>query len=348
MRTISNGEASRQRTLWPGLIASLAAVILIVAGCGGDDDGSASSGAAAEDNVKLSFSHSNTTAHPHHKAAELIADRVKDQGIEIELFPNSQLGADDERFAALQAGDIDIDLQGSSALSATFGPIGILDTAYLFDGPDDLFAFFDSDESQQLRQEFEEATGTKILGVWFFGMRHFTANKPIRKPEDLKGLRMRFPDSPRFLANARALGADATAVAFEEVFLSLQQGVIDGQENPVPTIEEMKFVEVQDYVSLSGHQTGSQLALINREKWEALSQDQQEALQSAFDAAREEDRKWIEELDQKLLDEWRDSGEIEIVDDVDTDAFRQRAVEYFSENLEGEELELFKTIRGLD
>src|SRR5690606_3028093 len=119
---------------------------------------------------------------------------------------------------SVMSGDIDMDVQGSAALGSAYEPIGVFDAAYAFDDADHMFSFFDSEASDDMKQGFEEATGAKILDVWYFGDRHFTANQPIRTPEDLSGLRMRFPDSPIYLANAEAMGANPTAVAFEEVY----------------------------------------------------------------------------------------------------------------------------------
>ena len=264
----------------------------------------------------------------------------------IEVFPNSQLGADADRFTSVMSGDIDLDLQGSSALSATYEPIGILDSACVVDGADHLFEFFESAESEQLQADFLEQTGARILGPFFFGMRHFTANQPIRTPEDLQGLRMRFPDSPTYLRNAEAMGAQATAVAFEEVFLSLQQGVIDGQENPIPTIASLNLPEVQSHVSLTGHQTGSQLIIVSERVWQELTPEQQEALQTAVDETRDENRARIEEDEQTFLDEWKANGEMEVVEDVGREAFRSRVLQFVDENLQGQERELYEAIRA--
>ena len=338
-------------------IAALSVAALLLAACGGSEPdaadpsegGDGSEGPAAGGSTELSFAHSYATDHPHHRCGvQAIADKVNEQdtGVTIEVFPNSQLGADADRFTSVMSGDIDIDLQGSSALSATYEPIGILDSAYVIDGADHLFEFFESPESEQLQEDFLEQTGARILGPFFFGMRHFTANQPIRTPDDLAGQRMRFPDSPTYLRNAEALGADATAVAFEEVFLSLQQGVIDGQENPIPTIASLNLPEVQSHVSLTGHQTGSQLIIVSETVWERLTPEQQEALQTAVDDTRDENRTCIEEDEQKFLDEWKSGGGMEVVEDVDREAFRTKVLQFFDENLEGEERELYDAIRA--
>jgi tripartite ATP-independent transporter DctP family solute receptor len=322
-------------------LVALSTATLLLAGCSGDN------GSTTE--VELSFAHSYATDHPHHRCgAQLVADRINelDLGMTIDIFPNSQLGADTDRFNSVSSGDIDLDIQGSSALGASYPPIGVLDTAYAFDGPDHLFEFFASEAATQLKEDFQEATSARVLSAWYFGMRHFTANRPIRTPDDLSGLRMRFPDSPTYLANAEALGASATAVAFEEVFLSLQQGVIDGQENPIPTIDSLNLPEVQSHVSLSGHQAGSQLIVVSEDTWNDLTTEQQEALADVVAEVQVEDRACIEQAEQELVDQWKETGEITVVEDVDRASFAQRAEAYFTSTLTGESLALYQAIRA--
>ena len=183
------------------------------------------------------------------------------------------------------------------------------------------------------------------LGAWSAGMRQFTANEPIREPGDLEGLRMRFPNSPQFLMNAEALGADATEVAYEELFLALQQGTVDGQENPIVNIAAISLDEVQDYISLSSHQANSNLVIIG-EDWSELSEEQQDALQAAVDAAVEQVPECVDEDEQKTLAEWEESGALEVVDDVDVEAFRTQVDSYLRENFNEEQLAVYEAIRG--
>ena len=324
-------------------LLALTTAAVLATGCAamnsGDDGG----------DVKLSFANSYTDNHPHTRCGiKAVADSVngQDLGVTVETFANSQLGNDDTRFTSVRSGDLDMDVQGSSALAGAYEPIGVLDMAYVFDGPDHLFAFFDGQEGTKLKDEFGKATGTRVLGVWYFGMRHFSANKAIRKPDDLKGLRMRFPDSKIYLENAKAVGATPTAVAFEELYLSLQRKTIDGQENPIPTVAEKSLDEVQTHVSMTGHQTGSQLIVINEESWKKLSSEQQQALQKAVKDTRAANRKCIEQDEAKIVAEWKSKGEPTIVDDVDMKAFSDKARKYFDESLEGEQAELYKAIRS--
>ena len=127
--------------------------------------------------------------------------------------------------------------------------MSVVDAAYAFDGGEHLARFFGGDASAELKESFAAASGVNVLGAWSAGARHFTANEPVRSPEDLDGLRMRFPNSPQHLMNAKALGANATEVAYEELYLALQQGIVDGQENPIVNIDARNLGEVQDYIS---------------------------------------------------------------------------------------------------
>ncbi|WP_017586059.1 DctP family TRAP transporter solute-binding subunit [Nocardiopsis ganjiahuensis] len=315
-----------------------AALLLTACGSGGDDSGGPT----------LTFSTSYTDDHPHTRCGiDLVAERVaeSDAGFGIDTFPGSQLGDNTETFASVMSGDIDMDVQGSAALGSAYEPIGVFDAAYAFDDADHMFSFFDSEASDDMKQGFEEATGAKILDVWYFGDRHFTANQPIRTPDDLSGLRMRFPDSPIYLANAEAMGANPTAVAFEEVYMALQQGTVDGQENPIATIDADNFDEVQSHLSLSGHQIGSQMIVVSGQTWEQLTEEQQQVLQEAVTEVREENRACIEEAETEILAEWESSGAVEVVDDVDVDAFRDQVHEYFLSHLDGADLELYEAFR---
>lgn len=319
--------------------ALLPAAALVLTACGAGDD---------TDGPVLTFSNSYTEDHPHTRCGiDLVAEHVADAdaGFRVDTFPGSQLGDNTETFASVMSGDIDMDVQGSAALGSAHQPIGVFDAAYAFDDADHMFSFFDSEAAEATKEGFEEATGAKILDVWYFGDRHFTANQPIRTPADLSGLRMRFPDSPIYLANAAAMGASPTTVAFEEVYMALQQGTVDGQENPIATVAADNYSEVQSHVSLTGHQIGSQMIVVSGQTWERLSEGQQEVLQEAVSQVREENRACIEEAEAEVIAEWEASGAMEVVDDVDVEAFRSQVHEHFLSTLEGEELELYEAFR---
>ena len=332
-----------KRTAWIALAAAPAMVLAACSSASPADNGN-DEGATSE----LTLAHSYTEDQPQHRCgAQVIADEVEqaDVGLTIEIFGSSQLGGDADRIASVASGDIDIDIQGASALGAVYEPISVLDAAYAFDDAAHLAAFMDSDASDIVVDGLVEASGVHTLGAWSAGARHFTANTPIRTPDDLEGLRMRFPGSPQYLMNAKAMGATATEVAYEELYLALQQGTVDGQENPITNIKSQNLSEVQDYLSLSSHQLNTNLVIMSS-KWEELSGEQQDALTSAVEKAVTEVTTCVAEDEEATFEEWRSAGELEIIDDVDVDAFQDKAVAYLNDNLEGDSLEVFEAIRS--
>lgn len=305
---------------------------------------------AVRGSEQLTFANSYNLNHHHNACGTALVQQqlvASDSELQLTVFPSSQLGGDAERVASLLDGDIDIDLQGSSALASVYEPIGVMDMAYVFDNPDHLFEWFDSEASQQVKDDFEEATGAKILGVWYLGDRTFSANAPVRTPEDLQGLRLRYPETPAHLASAAAVGAEPVAVAFEEVYLSLQQGLVDGQENPISLTAENSLDEVVDYVSLSRHAVGSQLIIVAGDTWERLSEQEQADLQAAISDVRAQNRQCADEDEQETMTRWKEQGTPEIIEDVDREAFMEKAHAYWEETLSPEELEVYNSIRSV-
>lgn len=321
--------------------AAVLVLPLALAACGGDDSGSADGG------TELTLAHSYTEDQPQHTCgAEVIKQGVEDAGVglTVEIFPASQLGGDADRIASVQSGDIDIDIQGASALAAVYEPVGVIDAAYAFEDAAALDTYFTGGGADKLKEDFKAASDVSILGAWSAGARQFTANEPIRTPADLDGLRMRFPGSPQFLLNAEALGARATEVAYEELYLALQQGVVDGQENPIVNIDATNLVEVQDYVSMSSHQQNSNLIVAGPD-YDGLTDEQKTALDEAVADAVSQMPGCVEEAEAEIVAGWESEGAVEIVDDVDIAAFEEQADAWFRDNLEGDSLAVYESIR---
>ncbi|WP_156761499.1 TRAP transporter substrate-binding protein DctP [Microbacterium karelineae] len=335
-------NARTKRAAWVALVAAPA---LALAGCSGADDGAATGEGG---DVELTFATSYNEDQPQHTCGvDGIKEDVEaaDVGLAVEVFPSSQLGGDADRIAAVASGDIDIDLQGASALGAVYEPISVLDAAYAFDGPEHLQAFMTSEEGQQVAADFADASGVSVIGAWSAGARQFTANAPITGPADLAGMRMRFPGSPQFLLNAQALGAAATEVAYEELYLALQQGTVDGQENPITNIDALNLQEVQSHLSLSAHALNTNLIIVG-EVWNELDAEQQEVLQGAVDDAITQVTACVADAEAEKIQEWKDGDEWTVVEDVDIDAFQEQAVAWFEGNLEGDSLAVFEAIRA--
>jgi tripartite ATP-independent transporter DctP family solute receptor len=355
----------------PRFVALTLAVLLVLSACAGQEgtdttgagtsattaagattttagDETTTSASPEQQEVELVFAHSYQEGQPQVVCgAEVIkeAAEASNVGLTLEVFGASALGGDADRIQSVVAGDIDLDIQGASALAAVYEPMSVADGAFVFDDSEHLYRFFTSDASDPLKDGFYEATGVRILGAWNTGARQFTANVPIREPEDLQGLRMRFPPSPSFLLNAEAMGAEAVEVAFEELYLALQQGTVDGQENPIVNIDAINLDEVQDYISLSSHQLSSNLVIVGP-IWDDLSAEQQQALADGVEEAMVREPECAAAAEEDFLAEWRESGALEIIDDVNRDAFRERVEPFLRDAYNAEQIEVLTAIRS--
>jgi TRAP-type transport system periplasmic protein len=257
------------------------------------------------------------------------AVRTADVGIEITVYSGAQLGSEAELLEQLATGQLEMAIAGPSFLATWHPPIGAFDAAYAFEDVDHLMEVVDGRIGQELWDALRERHGMRVLDTWFYGERHITSRRPVRRPEDLQGFRLRVPDARVWLATGEALGASPTPIAFTEVYMALQQGIADGQENPIPTIQAMGFHEVQTHLNLTRHIQSSTQTLIAERIWQRLSGGQQDALTAAARAARQRVRECIEEGDERLVAQWRQNGALQIVEDVDIDAFRARARQRF-------------------
>lgn len=328
--------------------AMIATAGMLVA-CSSGDNGSGSDTGESTGDVTISFASSQSEATPNfYCGMELFKERIEAQdiGIKVDLFPSSQLGPDAERVGLLQSGDVDMDLQ-EAGMASVYPHIGILGAAYVFDDVDHAFKWIDNN-SEDFRNGFNEASGLTIIDGRYYGTRTFTSNKPIYGPDDLKSQQIRFPDTPQYLANASALGANAVAVAYEEVYVALQQGIADGQENPVVGTKTMSLDEVQDYVALNDHQISIHWVTISDKTLEKMSDEQRDAVFETVKSIRSENRECVDAQTEEVLDEWRSSGQMTVIerDEVDRDAFIKSAEDYFANYYKGEDLEFYQSIRA--
>lgn len=319
---------------------------VLVASCGSSEGNGEAE--ANGDEVTISFASSQTEDTPNYYCGmELFKERIEDQdlGITVELFPNSQLGPDVERVASLQAGDVDMDLQ-EAGLASVYSDVGILGAAYIFDDVDHAFDWIDN-SSEDFRSGFNEETGLTIIDGWFYGNRTFSSNEPIRSPEDLSGQTIRFPDTPQYLANAEALGANPVAVAYEEIYVALQQGTADGQENPVVGTKTASYDEVQDYIALNNHQVSIHWVTMSDETLESMNDEQRDAVFETVGEIRSENRECVDSETEEILQEWRDNGPLTVIeeDEVDRQAFIESSEEYFADYYTGEDLEFYQSVR---
>jgi tripartite ATP-independent transporter DctP family solute receptor len=190
---------------------------------------------------------------------------------EITVYPASQLGKETDINQGLTLGTVDIIISGSSFAARAYPPIGVTYYPFTFRGPDHLLAYTKSDVYAEMVKGYQEKSGHQIVAVSYYGTRHTTSNKPIKSCADMKGLKIRVPDVPAYLAMPRACGANTAPIAFAEVYLALQNGTVEAQENPLTTIEAKKFYEVQKNIILTGHIVDHLNTVVAKQLWDKLS-----------------------------------------------------------------------------
>jgi tripartite ATP-independent transporter DctP family solute receptor len=179
---------------------------------------------------------------------------------------------------------------------------------FIFRDFDHWSKFRDGPIFKELAKGYEDKTGHHIVGYTYYGQRHLTANKMVTKPEDMKGMKLRVPDAPLFVMFPRAVGANPTPIAFAEVYLALQNGTVDAQENPLPTIEAKKFYEVQKYIILTGHITESLVTIVAGDTWKKLSDSDKQVFSDVLWEASTRATREIADQESKLAADFEKRG----------------------------------------
>jgi TRAP-type transport system periplasmic protein len=252
-------------------------------------------------------------------------------GLQLKVFGGAQLGSESELLEQLVAGELDLSIAGPSFLAMWHPPLGVFDAAYAFDSLEHMLEVADGPLMQPQWETLRQRFGIRVLATWAYGTRHLTSNRPIRHPDQLRGFRLRLPSTRVWQATGSALGASPMPMAFSEVYMALQQGICDGQENPLPVIQAMGFHEVQRYVSLTGHVQSSIQVLVSERSWQRLSVEEQDCLQQAVRRQGREVLAGTVAEEHTLLESWRGEGGMEIIDRLDLSAFRARARQFFED-----------------
>ena len=269
------------------------------------------SAAAAQAQTALKWAHVYETSEPFHTESVWAAEEINkrtDGRYKIDVFPASQLGKESDINQGLKLGTVDIIISGSSFASREYPPIGVTYFPYIFRDPSHLISYTKSDVFKRLAQGYEEASGNHITAVTYYGTRHTTANKPITKCADMQGLKIRVPDVPAYLAMPRACGANTTPIAFAEVYLALQNGTVEAQENPLTTIEAKKFFEVQKNIILSGHIVDHLNTVVSKSLWAKLSDEDKKIFSEVMAEAAERGTKIIEQREKELVAKFKEMG----------------------------------------
>jgi C4-dicarboxylate-binding protein DctP len=273
-------------------------------------------GAAAQQPIVIKFSHVVAVNTPKGKGAErfkqLAEERTKGR-VKVEVYPNSSLFKDGEEMEALQLGSV----QMLAPSVSKFGPLGVrefevFDLPYMFDGYADLHKVAEGKVGRDLFKKLE-SKGIIGLAYWDNGFKDFSANKPLRTPDDMKGLKMRIQSSKVLGDQMKALGSLPQVMAFSEVYQAMQTGVVDGSENPPSNFYTQKMHEVQKYLTLTDHGVIEYAVIVNKKFWEGLPADVRTALEGAMKDATAYANEIAKKENDDALAAVKASGRTEII-----------------------------------
>ena len=274
--------------------------------------------------VVLKVGHIFPATHVAHRSLVAMAEYVDQKtngGLKLEIFPGGQLGQGAGLSENVMLGTVDMATAGPGLLSGIEPSFAIWGAEFMFKGEEALFKVVNSPVGQEIYERLRKH-GLSVIGTGYLGARHLTTSKvPAKTPADLKGLKIRTPNIPYRLEAFKAMGASPTPMAFQELYLALQQGVVDGQENPLQQITSMKFQEVQKYLILTGHAQNPEMLIINENKYTGLHKLYQEVLLEGGKVFGDTCRRLFKEEESQLLEQVKKAGMIVIEPDID--AFRE-------------------------
>jgi TRAP-type transport system periplasmic protein len=259
----------------------------------------------------LRWAQQNSMDHPQGMGAKKFADLVEQKSggkIKVRVFPGGQLGGDLQNVSALQGGTLDLMVLNAGLLVGIVKDFAVLDLPFLFNTAEEADAVVDGPVGQKLFDKLPEK-GLVGLGYFELGFRNVTNSKrPITKAEDFQGIKLRVLQSPLFIDLFNTLGANTVAMPFPEVYTALEQGVIDGQENPVTVIFDTKFQEVQKYLSLTRHIYNAQSVIMGKKTWDKFSDEEKKIIQSSLDEAETYQRQVSRQKSTQVLEDLKKAG----------------------------------------
>lgn len=278
----------------------------------------------------LRFGHANTTAEIAGELFQEFSDRVNKAtggAVTIRVFPAEQLGKEIDLIKQVKEGALDISAPSMAAASALVPALEMASAPFLWRDWNEAEAIIRSTAFDPVFDELRDKHSIVPLSrIWYWGWRNMTTlDRDVRKPEDLQGLKIRVPESPIWVEMIKAFGASPTPVPFGEVYTALQQRTVDGQENPIPTIYARKFYEVQGVVAMTRHMLQNNMILINRDSLSRLKPEHREIVFAEAARASAMNTYLQQKRESSMLEEIRKSGRSKIIEDIDRNAFAERA-----------------------
>lgn len=288
---------------------------------------------AKDDDVyTIIFAHHQNTDSPIGAGIERLTKTLNEKSsgrLKVQSYPAEQLGNESSVFEQMTQGTVQMSTFGYGIIGSMSPSALAMEMGYMFEDYDHLQDFLDSEVFKEISNDAIEACGVNILGSYYNGARHLTTSKTaVTDPESMKGLKIRVPNSEMILATIQAMNANATVMAFSETYMGLQNGTVDGQENPIPSIVSMKFQEVQGYLCKTGHMIQAATICINDDFLNSMPKDLRELIINETLAE-------LQVVSQDVLKKEVDQEKILIdagmqIIDVDRKAFKERMTDVIS------------------
>jgi tripartite ATP-independent transporter DctP family solute receptor len=269
------------------------------------------SGLATAQTRTIKFANQNAKGHPIVLGMERFAELVEKKSggrLKVHVFPGGALGSDQANVSALQGGTLEMAAMNSGIFASLVKDFAIYDFPFLFANPKEADAVVDGPFGQKLHRKLEEK-GLVGLAYYELGFRELTnSRRPVRKVEDIAGLKLRVIPNPINVDWVTALGANPTPLPFPELYAALEQKAVDGQENPVATIKGAKLYEVQKYLTMTNHQYNPQSVVVSKRFWDTLAPADRKILQEAAQESAAYQRTQSRALLQSSVEDLRKGG----------------------------------------
>lgn len=269
----------------------------------------------------------NVTApdNPLNLAFEKMAAEMNEKSkgrIQAKVYPSSQLGNLRSMTEAVQMGTLEMCTQSAGGLASFYAPMGVMELPFAYKSHQQVYKVVDGPIGKELDEQFRQKTGIRVVAYFMNLYRHLTNNvRPVKVPSDMKGLKIRVPETPTIKMAIEAAGGNPVPMVWGEVYTALQQKTIDGQENPLAILWASKIYEVQKYLSLTGHAYSPTNILIGDKLYQSMPADLQKIINDAAKNAAAWNRDFAEKQDAELIGQLKEKGMQ--VNEVDQEAFRK-------------------------
>lgn len=296
---------------------------------------SAASSASAQETIELKYTVPSVPSDLHTQAMKVFKENLEKAvpgRFDIQLYDSGSLFAQGADLDALQRGNAELTYVSFQLIADSIPEYSLFTAGYLFQSPEHYRAVMESDVGKEFKEKVAEEMGIHLLDVCYLGTRQINLRtaRPVQTPEDLAGVKLRMPSSDAWLFLGSALGANPTPLPFGEVYLGLQTGTIDAQDNPLPTVEAAKFYEVTKQIVLTSHLVDGINVAVNDQTWEKLTDAEKDAMRKAATASCDWNNAKRVEDEKRLLAFFKEKG-LEITT-PDVEAFRKHVQDHYTKS----------------